>query len=121
MPGMSAELIEHLRDLFAPQGALTARAMFGGHGLYLDGLLVGVLIGEALYLKVDEPTRPDFEAAGCAPYVYAMTDPPLTMSYWSVPEEALESPEAMGPWLRRAVEAALRKPVGKARKRRGKS
>ena len=107
---MSAELIEHLRDLFAPQGALTARAMFGGHGLYLDGLLVGVLIDEALYLKVDALTRPDFEAASCAPYVYAITDPPLTMSYWSVPEAAMDSPQAMQPWLRRAVEAALRKP-----------
>lgn len=112
---MSAELIEHLRDLFAPQGGLTARAMFGGHGLYLDGLLVGVLIEEAVYLKVDALTRPDFEAAGCAPYVYAMTDPPLTMSYWSVPEAAMDSPQAMQPWLRRAVEAALRKPVKRRR------
>lgn len=108
---MSAELIEHLRDLFAPQGQLTARAMFGGHGLYLDGLLVGVLIEEALYLKADELTRPEFEAAGSAPCVYTMTDRPLTMSYWSVPEEAMDSPQAMQPWLRRAVEAAQRKPV----------
>ena len=115
---MSAELIEHLRDLFAPQGALTARAMFGGHGLYLDGLLVGVLIEEAVYLKVDDLTRPDFEAAGCAPYVYGMTDKPLTMSYWSVPEAAMESPEAMQPWLRRAVDAAQRKPIKPVRRRR---
>ena len=66
---MSADLIGHLRDLFAPMGTLTARAMFGGHGLYLDGLLVGVFIEDALYLKVDAHTKPDFEAAGCAPYV----------------------------------------------------
>jgi DNA transformation protein len=112
---MSSESIQHLRDLFAPEGALSARAMFGGHGLYLDGLLVGVLIDQALYLKVDALTRPAFEAAGCAPYVYAMTDKPLVMSYWSVPEEAWESAQAMRPWLRLAVEAALRKPPGKPR------
>lgn len=112
---MSAELLEHLRDLFAPQGRLTARAMFGGHGLYLDGLLVGVLIEEAVYLKVDALTQPDFEAAGCTPYVYAMTDKPLTMSYWSVPEAAMDAQDAMQPWLRRAVEAAQRKPVKRRR------
>jgi DNA transformation protein len=117
---MSADLIEHLCDLCAAQGHLTARAMFGGHGLYLDGLLVGLLIEEGVYLKVDEVTRPDFEAAGCAPYVYAKTDPPLTMRYWSIPEAALDSPQAMEPWLRRAVEAALRKPPAKPRPRRAR-
>ena len=112
------DLIEHLRDLFAPLGSLTARAMFGGHGLYLDGLLVGVLIEDAVYLKVDAQTQADFEAEGCAPFVYGMTDKPLTMSYWSVPESAMDSPQAMQPWGRRAMEAALRKPAKKPRARK---
>lgn len=115
---MSSALLEHLRDLFAPLGTVSTRAMFGGHGLYVDGRIIGVVIDEALYLKADELTRPDFEAAGCAPYVYAQTDPPLTMSYWSVPEEAMDSPQAMRPWAQRAIEAAMRKPVKRARKRR---
>ena len=115
---MSADLIEHLRDLFAPLGALSARAMFGGHGLYLDGLLIGVLIEDAVYLKADAHTQADFEAAGCAPYVYAMGNKSLTLSYWSVPEAAMDSPQAMQPWARRAMEAALRKPPKKPRPRR---
>ena len=119
--GMSADLIEHLSDLFAPLGTLTARAMFGGHGLYLDGLLVGVLIEDAVYLKADAQTQADFEAAGCAPYVYAMGDKPLTLSYWSVPEAAMDSPQAMQPWARRAVEAALRKPPAKPRTRKSRT
>ena len=44
--------------------------MFGGYGLYLDGLMIGVVIDDGLYLKADEPTRAHFEAAGCAPFVY---------------------------------------------------
>ena len=32
------------------------------------------------------------------------------MSYWSAPEEAMDSPDDMRPWARRAIAAALRKP-----------
>ena len=110
---MSNALIAHLQDLCADLGHLTARAMFGGYGIYLDGLLIGVLIEDALYLKADDQTTALFQKAGGAPYVYLGQQRPITMSYWSLPEEALESPEALQPWLRLAQEAALRKPVKK--------
>ena len=87
--------------------------MFGGYGIYLDGLLIGVLIEDALYLKADEQTAALFEKAGGEPYVYQGQQRPITMSYWSLPEEALESSEALRPWLRLAQEAALRKPAKK--------
>ena len=57
-----------------------------------------------------------FEAEGCAPYVYTQTEQPLTMSYWSAPVAALDSPQAMLPWARLAYAAALRKPRGRTRK-----
>ena len=91
---MSTALIAHLQDLCADLGHLTARAMFGGYGIYLDGLLIGVLIEDALYLKADEQTTALFGKAGGAPYVYLGQQRPITMSYWSLPEEALESSEA---------------------------
>ncbi|GAB3389137.1 TfoX/Sxy family protein [Lysobacter fragariae] len=109
---MSQALIEHLRDLFEPLGPISARAMFGGYGVYFDGMIIGVIIDEALYLKVDDETRADFSDAGCAPFVYGTKDgKPLQMGYWSVPEEAMDSPQAMRPWARRAIDAALRKPL----------
>ena len=61
---MSEALIEHLRDLFEPLGPISARAMFGGHGVYFDGQIIGIIIDEALYLKTDEQTRERFEARG---------------------------------------------------------
>lgn len=115
---MSEALIEHLRDLFEPLGPISARAMFGGHGLYFDGVIIGVIMDEALYLKTDAETRSRFEAAGCAPFVYDMKGRPLPMSYWSLPEDAMDSPEALRPWALLAIEAALRKPAKKPRKRR---
>ena len=110
---MSNDFIEYLRELFADFGAVSTRAMFGGHGLYHDGVMFAVVIEDGLYLKVDSQTQALFEAEGCAPFIYRHTEKPLAMSYWSVPEAALDSSQAMLPWARLAFEAALRKPTGR--------
>ena len=113
---MSDAFLDHLRELFAEVGAIDLRPMFGGHGLYLRGTIVGIVLDETLYLKTDADTRPRFEAAGCAPCVYDMKGRPLTMSYWTVPAEALDSPQSLRPWAELAHAAALRK-TGTRRRR----
>jgi DNA transformation protein len=102
--------IEHLRELIAPLAAFDARRMFGGWGVYLDGRMCALVADGQLYLKTDAATRAAFEAAGCAPFVYTGQKQPITMSYWSVPDDALDSSEAMAPWARRAMQAADRAP-----------
>jgi DNA transformation protein len=103
-----SEFVLHCLELLAPAGAASARSMFGGHGITLDGLFVALVAFERLYLKVDAQTRPRFEAAGCEPFVYEGKGRAMTMSYFTVPEDAMESPVAMQPWARLAIEAALR-------------
>ena len=112
---MTGAFLAHLHDLFGDAGAVTTRAMFGGHGVYVDGLIVGIAIGEALYLKTDALTRPRFEGAGSAPFVYSGQKKPIETSYWSAPEDALESAQAMRPWIELARAAALRKPAKRRR------
>jgi DNA transformation protein and related proteins len=114
---VSAEFTAHLRDLFAPFARIDVRAMFGGYGLYRDGTIFAIAIDDAVYLKVDAETRARFEAAGSAPFVYTGSAKPITMSYWSAPADAVDSPMDMLPWARLAYEAALRKPKGKVRKK----
>lgn len=109
------DFIAYVQELFGDFGAVSARAMFGGYGLYHDGVMIGLVIDDGLYLKVDGQTQALFEAEGCAPFVYTQMAKPVTMSYWSVPDAALDSPQAMLPWARLAHAAALRKP--KPRKR----
>jgi DNA transformation protein len=115
---MSDDFIAYLQELFADFGVVTARAMFGGHGLYHDGVMFAVAFEDGLYLKVDSQTRALFEAEGCMPFVYTQTDKPLTMSYWSAPAAAMDSPQAMLPWARLAFEAGLRKPMGRTPRKR---
>ena len=113
---MSDDFSEHLRELFSEVGPIDLRPMFGGHGLYLDGTIIGIVLDETLYLKTDAATRAHFENAGCAPCIYDMKGRALTMSYWSVPADAMDSPQAMRPWAQLALEAALRKRAGRKRK-----
>jgi DNA transformation protein len=83
--------------------------MFGGYGIYINDLFVAIIAFERLYLKADDLTRTAFEAAGCEPFVYeAKGRQRITMSYYTVPDEAMESQGLMQPWARRSLEAALR-------------
>ncbi|MFS8137535.1 MAG: TfoX/Sxy family protein [Thermomonas sp.] len=107
---MSRANLDHIHDLFSAFSPITMRAMFGGHGVYRDGVILGIVIDDVLYLKVDDATRATFEAAGCAPFVYQANGKTVPMSYWNVPDDALDSPQDFRPWAQRAWEAALRKP-----------
>ncbi|MDO9316004.1 MAG: TfoX/Sxy family protein [Burkholderiaceae bacterium] len=102
------EFIDHCLDLLKPLGLPHAKRMFGGHGLYLDGLFIAIIADEQLFLKTDVPTRAAFEAAGCQPFTYLAQGKVMQMNYWSVPADAMECPAQMLPWARLALEAALR-------------
>jgi DNA transformation protein len=106
------EFVAHCRELLAPLGAVRSRRMFGGHGFYVDDLFIALIAFGRLYLKADDTSRPRFEAAGCEPFVYDTQKggkgKPVTMSYFTAPEEAIESPALMQPWARLALDAAVR-------------
>jgi DNA transformation protein len=110
--------LDFLQELLEPLGRTSVRRMFGGHGVYCDGLFIAIVFDGLVYLKVDDDTRADFVAAGSAPFVYQSADKRIEMSYWQLPEEALDSAEQMRPWAQRAIAAATRKPaLAKARRK----
>lgn len=106
------EFAAHCVELLQPLGAARAQRMFGGHGLYLEGLMVGLISDEQLYLKTDTQTVAQWQQAGGTPFTYRTRRQGevrmATMSYWTPPAEAIESPALMRPWARLALEAALR-------------
>jgi DNA transformation protein len=90
--------------------------MFGGAGLYRDGIMFGLASDGGIFLKADAETQGRFRAAGSRPFVYAKGGKEITMSYWSMPEEALDDSDELRGWAELAFEAALRAP--KTRKKR---
>ena len=64
----ASALLDYLIDQLAPLGDVRGRPMFGGHGLYLNGAIVGIIDDEMLYLKVDAGNRAAFEAESMKPF-----------------------------------------------------
>jgi DNA transformation protein and related proteins len=109
---ISRQFAEYCCELLATQGPCVAKRMFGGWGISTEGLTIAIIAdlgaGEKLWLKADEVARSRFEAAGCERFVYLAKAKPMSMGYYTAPEDAMDSPDAMRPWARLALEAALR-------------
>jgi DNA transformation protein len=99
-----------IRDMFAALGPVAVRRMFGGKGIYHNGVIVAVEVGGELMLKADSVSAPDFEEAGCRQWTYTGSrhGKVVSMPYWTAPEAALDDPDEMAVWARKAYEAGLR-------------
>ncbi len=105
---MSDDFVDYALELLGPFGTVAARRMFGGHGVFLDGLMFALVSGDTLYLKADAMNRIEFEQAGCEIFGYMRGGKRATLNFFRAPAEAMESPELMLPWARSAYAAALR-------------
>jgi len=77
--------------------------MFGGHGLYYNGTIVGIIVDNALYLKAAGEVAKYFEAHGSRPFSYERNGKIVTMCYWRVPEDILEHQAELEEWVRRSI------------------
>lgn len=93
-----------IADLFAAFGPVAVRRMFGGAGLYADGLMFALWAGDAFYLKADAALAEDLKGRGSVPFSYVAKGVTRTMGgFWSVPEEALDDAEDLAALARRAL------------------
>jgi DNA transformation protein len=99
---------EFVLDLLRAWRPVTARRMFGGHGIYHESLMFALISGQQLYLKVDAQSRPVFEAAGLTPFVYEAKGRQVALSYHRAPEAMLDEPALAREWAERGRQAALR-------------
>ena len=103
-----SRFIDQVVELLGPFGTVLQRPMFGGHGVYLDGLLFALVFDDGLYLKADEINRGEFLVAGWQPFVSTHGRRQTTYSFFRVPEDLLKSAEGILPWARSAYAAAMR-------------
>ena len=112
-----SDLIPFVQELMEDWAPVSARRMFGGHGLYHEGLMFAIVMDQRLYLKTDEVNRPEFEALGLAPFSYAMKGKEVALSYWAAPDAIFDEPSEAVRWARSSWEAALRGHLVKAQAR----
>lgn len=102
------DFVNYLLELLAPVEAITTKRMFGGYGLFRDGLMFGLVADATLYLKVDSQTQARFDERELEPFTYQKAEKTMRMSYHRAPEEALDSSEGMCEWAELAYQAAVR-------------
>ncbi len=93
---------------------IRARSMFGGVGIYAGDVFFALIDDDTVYLKVDDSTRPDFEAIGMGPFL-PFGENGEVMQYYQLPVEVLEDSETLRSWAEKAIATAER-----ARKRRSR-
>lgn len=115
------QAVVHALELLSGLGRTRSCRMFGGHALYIDDLVVALYLGRRLYLKTDDACRGRFEGSGGEPFSYTGgKGRTVTTGYWTVPDEAMESPDAMAPWARLALQAS-RQALSRRRPARSRS
>ncbi|CCF19589.1 TfoX domain protein [Pseudorhizobium banfieldiae] len=99
-----------IEEMFEPLGPVTVRRMFGGKGIYHQGMIIALELSDGeLLLKADATSAAEFRAAGARQWTYeSKKGKAAAMPYWTIPDEALDDPDILQKWLRLAYEAALR-------------
>ena len=105
---LNREFADDVAVRLMPLGPVAHRRMFGGFGIFLDGLMFGLIADDTLYLKADDVNRETFAAAGSAPFQYDRRGRPVEMSYWRVPETVFDDLDALIDWAESALQAAKR-------------
>ena len=103
-----SEFTDHLPDVFALLGPITVRRMFGGHGVYHDGVMFALVADQTLYLKADAQNLEDFQCEGLEPFAYRRRGRVVRLSYHRAPDAILEDPELARDWAQRSLAAARR-------------
>ncbi|MFV2057930.1 MAG: TfoX/Sxy family protein [Thiohalomonadales bacterium] len=102
------EFVSYVVELMQTIGPVHAKSMFGGHGIYLEGLMFGLVADSVLYLKSDKETEIEFKAKELEAFTYNKKGKEYKMSYYQAPEEALEDVEEMNFWAKKAYGVALK-------------
>lgn len=111
-----SEYIDYLKEVFMDFGPVSARRMFGGHGLYHEGLMFGLVARDTLYLKSDGDNVHFFLEEGLETFSYEKQGKRYSIAYYQAPDSVYDDPEEAALWARRAYAAALRADALKRRK-----
>jgi len=96
-----------LKDVLSEIQGITSRFMFGGYGIYKDGIIFALIAFDQLYFKVGESNRSDYVAMGSEPFVYEFKrHKKTTMPYWLVPDEIMHDKEKIREWVNKSVEVS---------------
>jgi DNA transformation protein len=108
---LSPGFMDYALELVAGLGKVESKRMFGGAGLYRNGVMFALLDDDVLYFRVDDMLQADLKAQGSVPWVYSMKRDGAVrdMGYWRMPETAADDPDEAVALAKRAYAAAVKR------------
>lgn len=113
---ISAAAVDKFIQLLNAARPVTHRKMFGGLGIYQDGVFFAVLDNDRLYFKSDAVTDPEFDRFDADSWVID-GDPPSVMPYREVPNAVCSDPGKLAAWIEASVAVASRKKAAPRKKK----
>ena len=98
-----------VQDLLSGLSGVQARAMFGGWGIYKDGIIFAIIVDDVLYFKVDESNQSQYHSRGSRPFTYQSRGKPISISYWEVLADVIDDREAIMRWAEEAFRISRKK------------
>jgi DNA transformation protein len=115
---------DFVKELFAGMGPIQVKRMFGGAGVYAEGLMFGLLADDAIHIRAkDDAMQRELRAEGSGPFIWTPQSGPhkgehIDLGYWRLPDSALDDPDEAAKWGRKALALAKAKAAAKpARKK----
>ncbi len=118
---MADSFHEFVRELFAGMGPIQVKRMFGGAGVYADGLMFALIADDTIYLRTDEALKAALHEEGSGPFIWTPQKGPrageqIDMGYWRLPDAALDEPDVAAEWGRKALAIAKTRAAAKPKR-----
>ena len=113
-----SEFVEYLHEVFEHFGPIRSRKMFGGHGIYHNDLMFGLVADDELYLKTDAENIAEFEENQLDAFEFIKDGKAMKMSYYRAPESIYEDPDSAIHWADLAYAAAERAAAKKVKRKK---
>ena len=98
---MQDSFVDFMLDQLQGLGAVHARSMFGGHGIYHGETFFAIVSEGRLYFKTGKENRPDYLAHGMQPF--RPSEKQTLKNYYEVPVDILEDAEQLARWAEKAT------------------
>ncbi len=106
---MSRDYLEYILDLLSHCDSITSRAMFGGYGMYKNGVIFGIIANDELYFKVDQSNIELYKKYQSEAFTFKAKGRVSKMSYWKVPLLVMEDEAQLKNWLDQSYNISLKK------------
>jgi DNA transformation protein len=110
--------LEYVLEQLASLPALRSNRMFGGIGLYSDGIFFGLIDDDTLFFKTNDTNIAPYRERNMPRFMPFPDRPDAVLGYHQVPADVIEDAETLVTWARSAVAVALARQAAKAKSRR---